>query len=236
MARILIVLTSHASLGDTGKDTGFHFEELAVPYWAFRDAGHSVDLASIAGGKPPHDPESLKDDPKKNPEAVTRFLADKDAAASLSRTLPIEAVKPAAYDAVFLPGGHGTMWDLPGNTALARVIGTIAAEGGAVGAVCHGPAGLLDAKGKDGKRLVAGKRINSFTDSEERSAGLDTTVPFLLETRLREAGAQFEGGADYAAYAVRDGKLVTGQNPASSAKVAALMLDILKERASARAA
>jgi putative intracellular protease/amidase len=236
MARILIVLTSHASLGDTGKATGFHFEELAVPYWAFRDAGHSVDLASIAGGKPPHDPESLKEDPKKNPEAVTRFLADKDAAASLSRTLPIEAVKAASYDAVFLPGGHGTMWDLPGNAALARVIGTIAKDGGAVGAVCHGPAGLLDAQGADGQPLVRGRRVNSFTDAEERTAGLAETVPFLLETRLREAGAMFEGGPDFAPYAVRDGLLVTGQNPASSAKVAALMLDILRERASSRAA
>lgn len=236
MARILIVLTSHATLGNTGKPTGFYLEELAVPYWAFRDAGHSVDLASIAGGKPPHDPASLRDDPKDNPEAVTRFLADKDAAASLSRTLPIEAVKPASYDAVFLPGGHGTMWDLPGNPALARVIGTIAKDRGAVGAVCHGPAGLVDAKGSDGQPLVRGKRVNSFTDAEERASGLGGTVPFMLETRLRELGGIFEGGPDFAPYAVRDGTLVTGQNPASSAKVAALMLEILRERASSRAA
>ncbi len=232
MARILIVLTSHATLGNTGKATGFYFEELAVPYWAFRDAGHSVDLASIAGGKPPHDPESLKE----NHEAVTRFLADKDAAASLSRTLPIEAAKAGAYDAVFLPGGHGTMWDLPGNTALARVIGAIFDAGGAVGAVCHGPAGLIDAKGADGLPIVRGRRVNGFTDSEEKASGLGGTVPFLLETRLRETGAKFEGGADFQPYAVRDGMLVTGQNPASSANVAALMLDILKERSSVRAA
>jgi putative intracellular protease/amidase len=184
MARIVMVLTSHDTLGATGRKTGFYFEELAAPYWVFRDAGHSVDLASIAGGKPPADPNSVTQKIAENAPAVARFLEDKDAMAALSRTLPIESVRPGHYEAVFFPGGHGTMWDMPGNRALAGLIGAVSEAGGAIGAVCHGPAGLLDATAKDGTPIVRNRRVTGFSNAEEESVGLTGAVPFLLETRL----------------------------------------------------
>jgi putative intracellular protease/amidase len=229
MADILVVLTSHDRIGDAGRATGFFWEELAAPYYAFRDAGHRVTLASIAGGRPPADPTSLEEDEGKRPAAVRRFLADEAAMAALASTLAVTEVDPAGFDAIFLPGGHGTMWDFPGNEALARAVGAIYEAGGVVGAVCHGPAGLVGARRMDGRPLVEGLAVNGFTDAEESAVGLTEAVPFLLETRLRDLGGRFEGGAPFTSKAVRDGRLVTGQNPMSSAAVADLLLEALGE-------
>lgn len=230
MARILMVLTSHTRLGGTGRATGFYFEELAAPYYAFVDAGHEVDIASIAGGKAAHDPSSLEEEEAQRPDSVRRFLSDTVAMARLSRTLKIDAVDPAAYAAIFLPGGHGVMWDFPNNAALSQAVSRIFNAGGVVGAVCHGPAGLVDAQRADGKPLVSGLKVNSFTNAEEEAVALTKEVPFLLETRLRDLGGVFEAGENFTPKAVRDGRLVTGQNPMSSRLAADLVLEALAAR------
>lgn len=219
MAKVLFILTSHDQLGDTGKPTGFYIDEMAAPYWALTDAGHDVTIASVKGGKPPVDPNSLDDDPAKRPAPVTRFLDDATAKAKLDDTPAVADVKADGYDAVFLPGGHGTMWDFAGNADVARLVSAVWAKDGVVGAVCHGPAGLLGATKADGTPLVEGKHVAGFTDSEEKTVGLTDQVPYLLETRLREQGAKFEGKADWEVFAVTDGKLVTGQNPQSAEEV-----------------
>jgi putative intracellular protease/amidase len=229
MAKILIVLTSHTTLGETGKPTGFYFEELATPYYALSDAGHSIDIASIKGGPAAHDPGSLKADPTARPTSVQRFVNDPVAMEKLAKTIAIDHVKSTEFDAVFLPGGHGTMYDFPLSAALGKVVGAIHDQGGVVGAVCHGPAGLVNAVRADGKPLVMGLKVNSFTDAEEEAAGLTKVMPFLLQTRLTALGGLFEGGPNFTAKAVRDGRLITGQNPMSSASAAALMLEALAE-------
>lgn len=230
MARMLIVLTSHSGLGDTGNKTGFHYEEMTTPYYALIDAGHDVDIASIRGGKPPADPNSLDEDEAKRPASLVRFLADKAAMAKLTETHAIAEMDPDDYDGIYLPGGHGTMWDFPDSKPLARTVGAIFDRGGVVSAICHGPAGLVGAKRADGKPVVDGLRINSFTDSEEKAAGLDSVVPFLLETRLKELGARFEGGANFTSKTVRDGQLITGQNPQSAQSLGKLLVEALRER------
>lgn len=227
MAKILIVLTSHTKLGDTDRPTGFYFEELATPYYAFSDAGHFVEIASIKGGPGTHDPGSLKANAADRPANVQRFASDPAAMEKLAATPAIHDIDPSGYDAIFLPGGHGTMFDFPGNKALATVVGTIHAGGGVVGAVCHGPAGLVDAKRADGHPLVEGLRVNSFTDAEEAAIGLTEAMPFLLETRLRELGGLFESAPNFTAKSVRDDRLVTGQNPISSEGVSRQMVDAL---------
>lgn len=230
MPSMLIVLTSHATLGDTGRPTGFHWEELATPYWIFRDAGFEVELASIAGGPVPHDPSSLKAEVEANKPSVVRFVQDATAMAALRDARAVSEAEAARYDGVFLPGGHGTMWDLPNNAALASLIGRLFDDGRAVSAVCHGPAGLVGAKRADGQPIVQGRRVNSFTDAEEAAINLTAVMPFLLESRLRELGAIFEGGPNFQPYAVRDGNLVTGQNPASAEAVARQVVDVVRER------
>ena len=232
MARVLIVLTSHTKLGDTGRDTGFYFDEMATPYWALVDAGVDVEIASIAGGKAVHDPSSLADDPAQRPAPVSRFLEDKTAMTKLADTIAIGDIDAAQYDAVFLPGGHGTMYDFPENADLADVVSKIYAAEGVVGAVCHGPAGLVGATRPDGQPLVAGLRVNGFTNAEEDAVNLTDAMPFLLESRLRELGGGFEGTENFQSHAVRDGRLVTGQNPASADAVAKLLLEALADRPS----
>jgi putative intracellular protease/amidase len=160
---------------------------------------------------------------------VQRFVTDPAATEKLAATIAIDSVKPAGYDGIFLPGGHGTMYDFPLSAALGTIVGKIYDQGGVVGAVCHGPAGLVNALRADGKPLVAGLTVNSFTDAEEEAVGLVSAMPFLLETRLKALGGLFEGGPNFTAKAVRDGRLVTGQNPMSSASAAALMLEALAE-------
>ncbi len=226
---ILILTTSHDQLGDTGKPTGFYWEELAVPYWALRDAGFEVVFASPKGGMPPADPASAK--PDDGGGAVKRFMDDEGAMASLAQSLPVADAKAADYAAVYLPGGHGTMWDMSQTTAVGQIVAQVFEAGGIVGSVCHGPAGLLEAHLADGTPLVKGRRVNGFTNAEEREAGLEGTVPYLLETRLRALGGIFEGNmANFKPHAVRDGRLVTGQNPASSAAVARLLLAALVDQ------
>jgi putative intracellular protease/amidase len=226
--RILIVTTSHDQLGDTGNQTGFHLEELTHPFYAFKDAGHTVDIASIKGGEAPIDPGSRKPDGE-NADSAERFLKDQAAMATIRQTLPIADVNPDSYDAIYLPGGHGTMWDMPDNETLAQLVSTFYQAGKPVASVCHGPAGLVGAKDTTGQPIVAGKRVNSFTDDEERAVELDAVVPFLLETKLRELGAKFEGGDTFTSYAVRDGNLITGQNPLSLEVLSALVLEAMHD-------
>jgi putative intracellular protease/amidase len=230
--RILFVTTSHAAMGTSGTPTGVWFEELSTPYFALADAGAEVEIVSIAGGAVPIDPKSRKA-PGENAPSVERFLNTPEAMARIASTAAIASIDAGDYDAVFLPGGHGTMWDLPESVALASVVGEVFERGGAVAAVCHGAAGLVAAKLSDGRPLVAGRRVSAFTDSEERAAGLAGVVPFLLQTRLSELGARFEGGPDFQAFAVADGNLVTGQNPASSETVARLLIERLTIRQAA---
>ena len=217
---VAIIATSTRRMGDNGDKTGFHFEELSTPYFAFKAAGYNVTFASPEGGEPPADPGSLADKPEDQPESVRRFLSDEDALSALQNSAELGVLEPEGFDAVYLPGGHGTMWDFPENTVLAKFVATIYENGGVVGAVCHGPAGLVGVKLSDGEPLVKGRPVNSFTDEEERKVGRDKDVPFLLESKLRELGARFEKGQPFERYVVRDGRLVTGQNPASAQGVA----------------
>lgn len=218
--KVLIVLTSHAQMGNTPEPTGFWLEEFTTPYYTFVDAGADVTVASIRGGRAPIDPRSLQDADGQPPASVARYLADPRLRAQLEDTVALEAVAPGTYDIVFLPGGHGTMWDLPTSDTLARLVAATLERGDVVGAVCHGPAGLVAARFNDGKSVVEGKRVAGFTNAEERAVGLDRVVPFLLETRLRELGGRYESGPDFQSFAVTDGNLVTGQNPASSGEAA----------------
>lgn len=222
--KILIILTSHAAMGDSAHPTGFWFEELATPYYAFLDGGAQVELASIQGGAAPVDPRSQKP-MGDNPDTVDRFLQDKSAMAALSATMPIAAAGWETYDAIFLAGGHGTMWDLPNSQALAIVLAKAYENDRVVSAVCHGPAGLVSVRLSNGAALVRGLRLSAFTNTEEDAVGLTPVVPFLLETRLRELGARFESGPDFQPFAIADGNLITGQNPASSDHVARLVLE-----------
>lgn len=226
---ILMVATSHAALGEGGDATGVWFEELTTPYYAFVDAGLAVTLASIDGGAIPIDPRS-RGEGGDAPASVQRFLADATAMGALMHSPSVAEQRADDYAAIFLPGGHGTMWDLPVNAALAALLGAAWDAGKVVAAVCHGPAGLVNARDADGLPLVQGRRVTAFTDREEVAAGLDASVPFALETRLRELGANFVGGPDFQPHAIADGRLVTGQNPASSARTAELVLHQLDAR------
>lgn len=227
--KILMILTSQATMGDDPRATGVWFEELSTPYYVFADAGVQVDVASIAGGKIPIDPHSLTESGK-NPASVERFVKDAPAMRKIQASMKIDGVSMDGYAAVFLPGGHGTMWDLPKSSPLATLLSKAWAQGKVVSAVCHGPAGLLNAKDTQGQPLVAGRRVAGFSNSEEAAAGLSNKVPFLLETRIRDLGARYESGPNFQPFAVRDGQLITGQNPASSEEVARLVLQAIQER------
>jgi putative intracellular protease/amidase len=224
--RILIVVTSHAALGDTGKPTGVWLEELAVPYMRFVDAQADVTITSIMGGKIPVDPRST---PPTGPEApvVERFLADPTAVRALAKSTPLEAVDATRFDALFLPGGHGTMFDFPVSLALASAVSRAWISGRVVAAVCHGPAGLIGAVDSDGKPVVAGRRVSAFTNAEEEAVGLTRTMPFLLQSKLESLGAKVETGPKFEPFAIADGRLVTGQNPASARLTADLTLQAI---------
>jgi len=228
--QVLIVLTSHDRLGNTGEKTGFWLEEFAAPYYEFIDAGAEVTLASPAGGRPPLDPKS--DAPDAQTAATRRFHADPDAQARLAATHRLEHLDPQAFDAAFYPGGHGPLWDLTGNTTSQDLIRTLLESGRPVGAVCHAPAVLTEVRSSSGGYLVAGRRVTGFTNSEEAAVGLVDQVPFLLQDRLTQRGAQFVRGDDWSDHVEVDGGLVTGQNPASSASAARAVL----ARGAARAA
>ncbi|TGN67780.1 type 1 glutamine amidotransferase domain-containing protein [Paracoccus liaowanqingii] len=222
MPKALIILTSHDRLGNTGTPTGFYWEELAAPYWILSDAGWQVELASVQGGNPPADPSSATDETMT--DEVRRFMADDAAMNRLAHTEKLDEIDVSGCDIVYLPGGHGTMWDLPESQALGQLLASAWDKGAVIGAVCHGPAGLLSARLPSGKPLVDGRRVAGFTNSEEEAAGLTGTVPFPLEDQLKAQGARHEKGPDWQPFALADGRLVTGQNPASSAQVAQLML------------
>jgi putative intracellular protease/amidase len=224
---VLIVLTSNAELGETGEQTGFWAEEFAAPYYALADAGLDVTVASIKGGEAPMDPRSLSERGE-NPEAVERMLDDDALMSALKTTRSIQDVDAIEFDAIFLAGGHGTMWDFAKSDALAKRVARIWTGGGAVAAVCHGPAGLVNVTVNGGAALVDGKKLTAFTDSEEEAVGLTDAVPFLLESRLRALGGQFKAEPDFQPHVVVDGRLVTGQNPASSIDAAARLIEVLR--------
>ena len=216
--KILIVVTSHDRLGDTGAKTGFWLEELAAPYYVFQDAGAEVTLASPAGGQPPLDPKS--DDPASRTDAITRFKGDDEAQRALAATHKLSAVRAADYDAVFYPGGHGPLWDLAEDAASVALIETLHAAGKPVAAVCHGPCVLRRAKTPNGAPLVRGRAVTGFSNSEEAAAGLRDVVPFLVEDELKGDGGRYSKAGDWQPHVAVEDNLITGQNPASSAPVA----------------
>ena len=220
--KILIVLTSHDRLGDTGKKTGFWLEEFAAPYYVLKDGGAEVVLASPLGGQPPLDPKS--DAPDAQTDATRRFKGDTAAQQQLAATLQLSAVSADGFDAIFYPGGHGPMWDMPDNMHSLALIAAFAQADKPVAAVCHAPAALVNARGKDGEYLVKGKRVTGFTNGEEEGVQLTDVVPFLLEDRLQERGGLYAKGPDWKPFVQVDGTLITGQNPASSEAVAQELL------------
>jgi putative intracellular protease/amidase len=211
--KILMVLTSHDQLGNTGEKTGFWLEEFAAPYYVFKDAGVTLTLASPKGGQPPLDPKS--DAPDFQTDATRRFQEDKGALNALATTLKLARVKAADYDAVFYPGGHGPMWDLAEDRDSVALIETLYAAGKPVAAVCHAPAVFRHTQ-VQGQPLIKGKKVTGFTNSEEAAVGLTDVVPFLLEDMLKQKGGQYSKADDWQPYVVIDGNLITGQNPASS--------------------
>ena len=223
---ILIVLTSHDQLGDTGKKTGFWLEEFAALYYVLKDAGAAITLASPKGGQPPLDPKS--DLPENLTELTKRFRSDKIAQAELDNTKKLADLSAAGFDAVFYPGGHGPMWDMPDNAMSIALIEAFVKANKPVGAVCHASAAFVNVRRKDGEYLVKGKRVTGFTNAEEKAVGLAEVVPFLLEDRLKERGGIYRKGADWTPHVEVDGKLVTGQNPASSGPAAKELLRLLR--------
>lgn len=219
---ILMVLTSHDQLGDTGKKTGFWLEEFAAPYYVFKDAGAKVTLVSPKGGQPPLDPKS--DEPDAQTESTHRFQADAAAKSALAHTGKLADVQAADYDAVFYPGGHGPLWDLAQDPHSLQLIQQMLAADKTVAAVCHAPGVLWRAKGADGASVVKGKRVTGFTNTEEDAAGLTKVVPFLVQDLLTENGGVYSKAADWQPHVVTDGALITGQNPASSEPAARALL------------
>ena len=219
---ILMVLTSHDQLGDTGQKTGFWLEEFAAPYYVFKDANAKVTLVSPNGGQPPLDPKS--DAPDAQTEATKRFKADADAQHLLAHTGRLAEVKAADFDAVFYPGGHGPLWDLAQDADSLKLIEDMLQANKTVAAVCHAPGALWRAKAADGTSVVNGKRVTGFTNSEEEASGLTKVVPFLLQDMLMESGGHYSKAGDFQPYVVTDGALITGQNPASSEPAARALL------------
>lgn len=224
--KILIVLTSHDQLGDTGKKTGFWLEEFVAPYYVLKDAGAAITLASPKGGRPPLDPKSEL--PENQTELTKRFSTDTAAQAELAHTKKLADVSADDFDAVFYPGGHGPMWDMANNPTSIALIEAFVKADKPVGAVCHAPSALINVRGKDGEYLMKRKRVTGFSDAEEEAVGLTTVVPFLLEDRLKERGGVYSKGANWAPYVQVDGKLVTGQNPASSGPAAEELLKLIR--------
>lgn len=224
--KILMVLTSHDTLGDTGHKTGFWLEELAAPYYVFKDQGADITLASPLGGQPPLDPNS--NEPDFQTEDTHRFEADEQANAQLATTVRLDTVNPADYDAVFYPGGHGPLWDLAEDNSSITLIEQFFAADKPTALVCHAPGVLRHTKTTDGQPLVEGKQVTGFTNSEEAAVELTDIVPFLVEDELIAKGGKYQSGDDWAPFVVVDGRLITGQNPASSAATAEALLEQLK--------
>ena len=231
--RILMVLTSHHQLGDTGKETGFWLEEFAAPYYLFKQAGAHITLASPAGGYPPIDPAS--DVPDAQTEATEKLKHDTEAQQLLNKTGKLSDIIAGDFDAVFYPGGHGPLWDLAKDKHSIALIETMHAAGKPVALVCHAPGVLRDTKAADGTSLLKGKGLTGFSNSEEAAVGLTDVVPFLLEDALQERGAAYHKGEDWQSFAVTDGNLITGQNPASSALTAKALLELLGDTSNSTA-
>ncbi|BAO56603.1 type 1 glutamine amidotransferase domain-containing protein [Nonlabens marinus] len=223
---VLFVLTSHDKLGDTGKKTGFWVEEFAGPYYTLKDKGVNITLATPEGGKAPIDPSSQTEDAQT--ESTQRYQNDKEAQERIATTHKLSEVNAADYDAVFYPGGHGPLWDLANDATSIKLIETFNAAKKPIGFVCHAPAALKSVKGTDGQPLVKGKKVTGFTNSEEKAVELIDVVPFLVEDMLKENGGIYSKGDDWSEYALKDGNLITGQNPASSKKVAEMIYDATK--------
>lgn len=216
--KILMVLTSHDQLGNTGKKTGFWLEEFAAPYYTFIEAGAEIVLASPAGGQPPLDPKS--DLPDFQTELTHRFKADLAAQTALAHTVKLDSVNQQDFDAVFYPGGHGPLWDLAESTTSIALIEAFERAGKPVSFVCHAPGALRHVKAIDGQPLIRGRKVTGFTNGEEDAVELTDVVPFLIEDEFKKLGGLYEKGPDWLPYVVVDGKLITGQNPASSEEVA----------------
>ena len=223
--KILMVLTSHDQLGDTGKKTGFWLEEFAAPYYVFRDASAEITIASPKGGQPPLDPKS--DEADAQTPATERFKSDTDAQAALANTVVLSDIDISDFDAVFYPGGHGPLWDLADDTGSINIIEDAIKAGKPVAAVCHAPGVLKNVKGADGKAIVAGKKVTGFANSEEEAVGLTDIVPFLVEDMLKANGGIYAKGDDWSEFVLEDSLLITGQNPASSEKAAQMLLEKL---------
>jgi putative intracellular protease/amidase len=225
--KILMVLSSHDKLGDTGRKTGFWLEEFAAPYYVFNDAGAKVTLVSPNGGQPPLDPKS--DEPDAQTDATRRFKADDAAQLALAHTGKLSDISGNDFDAVFYPGGHGPLWDLAEDRYSINLIEASIAAGRPVAAVCHAPAVLRHTRGADGSPLVKGRKVTGFTNSEEAAVQLLEIVPFLVEDMLIANGGDYRKAADWQSHVVCDGLLITGQNPASSEAAAVALLDMLKQ-------
>ncbi|GAB7529247.1 type 1 glutamine amidotransferase domain-containing protein [Pseudomonas sp. 3A(2025)] len=223
--KVLMVLTSHDTLGTTGRKTGFWLEELAAPYYAFLDAQAEIVLASPKGGQPPLDPKS--NEPDFQTDLTRRFETDAVASALLASTVRLDSVSAADFDAVFYPGGHGPLWDLAEDPVSIRLIESFLAAGKPAALVCHAPGVLRHVKNPDGTPLVQGKNVAGFTNTEEEAVGLTHVVPFLVEDMLKANGGLYSQGPDWSSHVVRDGLLVTGQNPGSSSETAKVLIDLL---------
>jgi putative intracellular protease/amidase len=226
--KVLIVLTSHSELGNTGKKTGFWVEEFAAPYYELADAGAEITLASPKGGQPPIDPKSEL--PDSQTAFTHRFDKDESLKKQLAHTLPLSKVTAADYDAVFYPGGHGPLWDLANDVHSIALIETFYHQQKPIAFVCHAPAALVKVKLPNGDPLVKGKKVTGFSNTEEETVQLTHVVPFLLEDELKRLGGQYSKGADWGVFVQKDGLLITGQNPGSSAEAAKILLELLKSK------
>jgi len=224
--KVLIVLTSHSELGNTGEKTGFWVEEFAAPYYVMADSGVELTIASPKGGQPPIDPKS--DAPDAQTPATERFNKDEELKTKLAHSVKLSEINEADYDAVFYPGGHGPLWDLAEDKISIALIEDFYKNNKPVAFVCHAPGALINVKAPNGDPLVKGKQVTGFSNSEEEAVQLTNVVPFLLEDEMKKLGGTYSKGADWGSYVKKDGLLITGQNPGSSEEAAKLLLETLK--------
>jgi len=226
MKKILFVLPSHDQLGNTGQKTGFWLEELASPYYEYIDNGYDVTIASPKGGRPPVDPKSLQ--PENQTESTKRLQADKSANEKLDNSLVLKDISSDDYVSLFLPGGHGPMWDLSQDNDLKRIVEEFYNKDKIISAVCHGPAGLLQATDKNGDSILKNKKVTGFTNEEEQTVKLDKIVPFSLESKMKNLGGNFEKTENFKPFVIIDGQIITGQNPASALVTARKVIEVLR--------
>ncbi|OQP45125.1 glutamine amidotransferase [Niastella yeongjuensis] len=227
--KVLFVVTSHDQMGNTDRKTGIWIEEFAAPYYYFLDNGKEITIASPKGGQAPIDPKS--NELENRTEATVRYFSDPETQKRLANTKKISEVNEKDFDTVFYPGGHGPMWDLPDNKDSINLLESFNRAGKVMTLMCHSPVALINVKDTNGELLIKGKRVTAFTNGEETTAQLDKIVPFLLEDKLRSKGANYQKGEDWAPFVTRDGKLITGQNPASSVLAAETVMEVFKRMA-----